>query len=70
MDRMINEEISFLEESCERLLLEIENLSTSIANTRVRDSAIKTMASASGGYPYVYYRSNILHLTIIYLCIK
>lgn len=47
MDRMIEEEISFLEESCERLRLEIQNRSTPIANTRLRDSGIATMASAS-----------------------
>lgn len=50
MDRMIDEEISFLEESCERLRLEIQNWSTPIANTRVRDSGIATMASANGSY--------------------
>lgn len=50
MDRMIDEEISFLEESCERLRLEIQNRSTPIANTRVRDSGIATMASANGSY--------------------
>lgn len=50
MDRIKDGEISFLEESWERLCLEIQNWSTLIANTRVHNSGIETMASASGRY--------------------
>lgn len=49
MDETLEEEISFLEKSCERLRLEIEKQSTPVAaNKPMRDSGIATMARAHG----------------------
>lgn len=44
MDEMLDEEISFLEQSCERLRLEIEKQSTPVVSNRsMPDSGIATI---------------------------
>lgn len=44
MDEMLNEEITFLEQSCERLRLEIKKQSTpAVRNRAMRDSGIATI---------------------------
>ena len=49
MDEMLDEEISFIEKSCERLRLGIEKQSTTAApNKPMRVSSIATMAREHG----------------------
>jgi hypothetical protein len=48
MDERLDEEISFLEKSCERLHLQIERQSTSISvNRPMRDSGMATMTTSA-----------------------
>lgn len=53
MEEMIDEEISFLEHSCDRLHKKIERFSTPRERrTQVRDAGIATMNGTNGGQDY------------------